>query len=214
MTNDAEREVWGLILTTNAELVGNVLRRTTRAEGSDVLAAIAATRNLDRIVDDILHALVRQARAEGLTWAAIGDVLGVSRQAAFQRFGSADSGTAGEDKALMPLEGAEQRARELLECCLEQHWEELRAEFDERMKEKVSSTMLQAGGVRIAERFGTFLEMGTPAVTVRDGYTVVDVPLAFDHGDLRGRVVFNADGQVSGFFLRPIDAPSHDGRPQ
>jgi hypothetical protein len=34
-----------------------------------------------------LHDAVRAARDDGATWADIGDVLGVSRQAAFQRFG-------------------------------------------------------------------------------------------------------------------------------
>jgi hypothetical protein len=34
-----------------------------------------------------LHDAVRAARDDGATWSDIGDVLGVSRQAAFQRFG-------------------------------------------------------------------------------------------------------------------------------
>ena len=34
-----------------------------------------------------LHAAVQQARAAGRTWADIGEVLGISRQAAFKRFG-------------------------------------------------------------------------------------------------------------------------------
>lgn len=68
-------------------MVSQVLRGETATGSPEVMAAVATTRSLDLIVDDILHALVRQARAEGHTWAEIGDLLHVTRQAAFQRFG-------------------------------------------------------------------------------------------------------------------------------
>ena len=42
------------------------------------------------LVDDAIRVLVGQARAEGRTWAAIGEVLHVTRQAAFERFGADD----------------------------------------------------------------------------------------------------------------------------
>lgn len=206
MASDAERDVMGLLLTTNAELVSGVLRRTTRPDGSDVLAAIAATRSLDLIVDDVLHTLVRQARAEGHTWAAIGDVLRVSRQAAFQRFGGATGGDVADAQVMMPLPGAEQKAARIFDLCVRERWEELRAEFDDRMKALVPAAKLVADRQHIEAQFGPFLEMGTPAVMVRSGYTVVDVPLAFERGDRKGRVTFNADGQVAGLFFRPTDA--------
>jgi hypothetical protein len=40
-------------------------------------------------------------------------------------------------------------------------------------------------------------------VSVRDGYTVVDIPVALEQGDGVGRVVLDADRQVAGFFVRP-----------
>lgn len=49
---------------------------------------------------------------------------------------------------------------------------------------------------------GGFLEFGSPAVSVRSGYAVVDVPLAFEQGDAASQVTFNADRQVAGFFIR------------
>lgn len=76
----------GKLLSANAELVVGVLRPEDGRPSVPVLAALTATRNLSRLVDDILHTLARQARDEGHTWAEIGDLLGTSRQAAFQRF--------------------------------------------------------------------------------------------------------------------------------
>ncbi|MEV6136808.1 hypothetical protein AB0L63_12270 [Nocardia sp. NPDC051990] len=81
-----ERAMLGKLLSANAELVVGVLRPEEGKPGVPVLAALTATRNLSRLVDDILHTLARQAREEGHTWAEIGDLLGTSRQAAFQRF--------------------------------------------------------------------------------------------------------------------------------
>jgi hypothetical protein len=81
-----DREVMAMMLATNVQLVADVLRADEDSPGH-VMRAIAATRSLDMIVEDTLRALVEQARAAGHTWAEIGDLLHVSRQAAFQRFG-------------------------------------------------------------------------------------------------------------------------------
>ncbi|MEV6275737.1 hypothetical protein [Nocardia sp. NPDC051832] len=81
-----ERATLGMLLSANADLVVEVLRPAAGDPKVPVLAALTATRNLSRLVDDILHTLARQAREEGHTWAELGDLLGTSRQAAFQRF--------------------------------------------------------------------------------------------------------------------------------
>ena len=75
-----------MMLATNVQLVGDVLGADGQSPGQ-VMRAIAATWSLDMIVEDTFRALVEQERAAGHTWAEIGDVLHVSRQAAFQRFG-------------------------------------------------------------------------------------------------------------------------------
>ena len=84
-----DREVMAMLLSTNVQLVNDVLRSDGDASGQVMRALIAATRSLDLIVEDTLRALVEQARRTGHTWAEVGEVLHVSRQAAFQRFGGA-----------------------------------------------------------------------------------------------------------------------------
>jgi hypothetical protein len=51
------------------------------------LAAMAAARELSAATGEALQAAVDRARAAGHSWREIGDVLGTTRQAAFQRFG-------------------------------------------------------------------------------------------------------------------------------
>lgn len=51
------------------------------------LTTVTAVRALARVVDEGLREAVQNARQTGHTWAEIGELLGTTRQAAFQRFG-------------------------------------------------------------------------------------------------------------------------------
>ncbi len=206
MTSDGEREVMGLVLTTNAELVSGVLRGAGAAEGPSVMAAVSATRTLDLIVDDILHALVRQARAEGRTWAEIGEVLHVTRQAAFQRFGAAADDPRAQEGVMKPIRGAADKASVILGDWLHERYDAVRRDFDARMLEQCTVEMLQAVRGQTRQTGGEPVEMGAGAVSVRSGYTVVDVPIAFERAEATGRVAFDADERVAGFFILPSES--------
>lgn len=196
-----------MMLSTNVELVADVLRADGHASGQ-LVRAIAATRSLGTIVEDTLRALVEQARAAGHTWAEIGDVLHVSRQAAFQRFGGGRRATAEEDAIPVPVGGAVEHAVPVLEAFLDGRWEDARATFDERMLQACSVELLADVREKVRREAGEVQALGTPAVSVRDGYTVVDIPVALERADGTGRVVLNADRQVAGFFIRPKEALS------
>ena len=206
VATDGEREVMGLMLTTNAEMVAGVLRGTEGPHAQSLIAAIAATRTLGVLVDDTLHALVRRARNEGRTWAEIGEVLNVTRQAAFQRFGGGQTPDTG-DEPLQPIADAGPKAVRVLELLLAERWEELWATFDERVTKAATVEIFQSALATAKRNFGEFVAMGTPKCTVHGDYTVVDVPLACERGDGIGRVSFDADEQVAGLFLLPADAP-------
>lgn len=227
-----EREVMALVLCRNAELVAEVLRGAKAEDSKATLRAVAATRSLSDVVDDTLRALVRQAREEGRTWAEIGEVLRITRQAAFQRFGGATSGAddqgrqaagappaqsgdedpaSGQERGSRTGEGpqvpqAADRALDLLGDFLQGRFEQVRSGFDERMLQACPAELLHTALKQTKAEAGERQEIGAPAVSVRHGYTVVDVPIAFERGDRIGRVVLNADGEVSGLFVLPPDA--------
>jgi hypothetical protein len=52
------------------------------------LDGLCESAGLARAVDKLLRHLVQQAREAGQSWTAIGEALGVSRQAAWERFSS------------------------------------------------------------------------------------------------------------------------------
>lgn len=230
-----------LVLSRNAELVAEVLRGAQDDDPQSTMRAIAATRSLAAVVSDTLQALVDQARAEGRTWAEIGEVMHITRQAAFQRFGgggggargargardagqggdtslggarggaAGDGGVAGDEPDLPEDEpravpGATEHALVVLDRLFEGRFEQVRSDFDERMLKACPVEMLEAAVDQTRSQAGQREETGAPAVSVRHGYTVVDVPIAFERGDRTGRVVFNADDEVSGLFVLPPDA--------
>lgn len=57
------------------------------AEPTPTLRAVAEYRDQAQRVDQKLRSLVAQARAEGASWEQVGHALGITKQAAQQRFG-------------------------------------------------------------------------------------------------------------------------------
>lgn len=53
---------------------------------TEPIAALAAASHLSETAERALHAIVADAREAGMTWAGIGEALGISRQAAQKRF--------------------------------------------------------------------------------------------------------------------------------
>ncbi len=193
------------LLLTNVELVAGVLRAGDDGSGGHVMRAIAATRSLDMIVEDTLRALVEQARSAGHTWAEIGELLHVSRQAAFQRFGGGRA-PAAEERVAVPVDGAVESAVPVLEAFLDGRFDDARATFGERMLGACSVELLADVREKVREYGGEVQALGTPLVSVRDGYTGVDIPVALERADGIGRVVLDADRRVVGFFVRPAEA--------
>jgi hypothetical protein len=152
-----------LMLVTNVQLVAEVLRADEQAE-SQVMRAIAATRSLDTLVEESLRGLVDQARAAGHTWAEIGELLHVSRQAAFQRFGGGPRTTAGDGAVATPVEAAVEHAVPVLEAFLDGRFEDTRATFGERMLEAISLELLAEVREKVRREAGEFQALGTPRV--------------------------------------------------
>jgi hypothetical protein len=194
------------LLTTNVQLVAEVLRADDDEPAGQVMRAVAATRSLDMIVQDTLRTLVEQARAAGHTWAEIGELLHVSRQAAFQRFGGGRITTSAEEGVSVPVDGAVEAAVPVLEAFLEGRFDDARERFDERMLDACSVALMADVHEKVRHHGGAVQALGTPVVSVRGGYTAVDIPVALDSADGIGRVVLDADRHVVGFFVRPAEA--------
>jgi hypothetical protein len=174
------------------------------APASPPLAAVVAARDQARAAEDALRAAVRTARAAGHTWQEIGAALGTTRQAAFQRFGQPIDPRTGVPMAAALLPEAGDRATDMLNLITERRWGEAREDFDQPMATALDADQLAGAWAQVLGLVGGYEWLGEPFVRQLGDYTVVDVPMHFEAGDMKGRVSFRADGKVAGlYFLTP-----------
>ena len=165
--------------------------------------AVGAARDLSAAADAALQAAIDRARAAGQSWREIGDVLGTSRQAAFQRFGYPVDPRTGEPMSRDVPPGAADRAVEIFARHDEGHWDEILAELDERMRAHLDADRLARGWAHMAGLFGRFEGTGEPSAHRAGDDVMVDVPLNWEAGDARGIVRFDAEGRIAGLGIRP-----------
>jgi Protein of unknown function (DUF3887) len=173
-------------------------------DGEPPLGAVRQALVALREAETRLRTCVEVARESGRTWAEIGDVLGTTRQAAFQRFGRPIDPRTGEPMdAVLP--GAAQAAVALFVALAEGDWAAVRQDFDEKVAQALPDAAAVASTwAMIAGRFGRYEQrMGEPFARQLGDYTVVDVPLQFEIGEQIGRVSFSRDGKVAGLFVLP-----------
>jgi hypothetical protein len=166
------------------------------------LAVVAVVRSLARVVEDGMREAVQAARQAGHTWAELGDLLGTTRQAAFQRFGRPLDPRTGAPMADAIMPGAAERAASLIADVAEQRWEQARAGFDKRMSAALSAEALATAWAQVIGAAGAYQGMGEPVAHQAGDYTVVDIPLHFEAAELNGRVSFSGTGQVAGLFFQ------------
>lgn len=149
-------------------------------------------------VEAELQAAVQRAREAGRTWAEIGKVLGVTRQAAFQRFGRPADPRTGRPMVEAMVPGAAQRGESLFADLVTGRWAEVCRSFGDELAGKIDADGLaRAWAVQIGQ-VGQFERMGRPSAYPAGDYTLVDIPLFFEAGERTGRVTFDCAGQVAG----------------
>jgi hypothetical protein len=166
------------------------------------LEAIAAVREVAQAVEESLRAAVERARAAGHTWAEVGQVLGTTRQAAFQRFGRPTDPRTGRPMP-EPRPDAADRAVALFADLVACRWSAVCRDFDERVAAQLDADGVAALWAQVAGTVGRFERLGAPSAHQAGDYTVVDVPLYFEAGERVGRVSFDRRGKVAGLFLVP-----------
>ncbi|HEY6315125.1 MAG TPA: DUF3887 domain-containing protein [Streptosporangiaceae bacterium] len=167
------------------------------------LDVLAAARDLAAAAGEALQQAVDGARAAGHSWREIGDVLGTTRQAAFQRFGHPVDPRTGAPMNTEIAPGATDRAVTIFTYLAEGRWEEARRDFNAKMSEVLDARRLADAWARMASLVGSYEGMGEPFAHRVADHTAVEIPLRFEAGEATGRVVFDEDGKVAGLWLRP-----------
>jgi hypothetical protein len=166
-------------------------------------AGVAAARDLSAAAEAALQAAIDRARAAGGSWRDIGEVLGTSRQAAFQRFGHPVDPRTGAPMRHDVPPGVADVAVAVFSRHNEGRFERIRSDFDEHLRQRLTADRLAAGWASVIAMFGQLERIGEPFARQTADDTLVDVPLHFEAGDARGIVRFDADGKIAGLAIRP-----------
>ena len=169
--------------------------------GRTPLAEIGAALQIVGLAEGTLRAAVSEARAAGRTWQEISGVLGTTRQAAFQRFGKPVDPRTGEPMASRMVPGAAERAAELVALVADAEWEQACAGFNGTLSAALDAPRLAEAWARVAGMVGAYEGMGAPVATQLGDYTVVNVPMEFEAGEMTCRVAFDTDRKVAGLFF-------------
>jgi hypothetical protein len=167
------------------------------------LGAIAFVRGVESEIDAGLQAAVQRAREAGHTWAEIGQVLGSSRQAAFQRFARPADPRTGVPMANSVLPGAADRSLVLIANLATGRWADARRDFGENVAQKLDADGLAAAWARLAGQIGRLEHTGKPVVYQAGDLTVADIPLSFEAGERTARIAFDCQGKIAGLHFLP-----------
>lgn len=190
---------FGHDLVESAAALADALR-----QGGHVPAELSTVRiaaHLRALTDDALQHCVERARAAGHTWQEIGDTLGTSRQAAFQRFGKPVNPRTGAVMTDHLLPDAGRLALEVLEAWQAGRDDELIERFDDTMRAQLPPERLAQTWPQLAGLVGAYESCGDPVVRPVGDYTAVDIPMEFEGGPMKGHMVFDQAGRISGLFV-------------
>jgi hypothetical protein len=180
---------------------------TAFSRGAPPADAVAAARELSAAAEAALQEAVDRARAAGQSWRQIGDMLGTTRQAAFQRFGHPVDPRTGTPMTRSLPPGTVQRVTGFLARFTAGQWDDVLAGLDETMRARHETGRLASGWAQLTGMFGRYQgtgEVSPVAVPVPGGYgAVVDVRLDFEAGEATLWARFDRDGKVSGLRLHP-----------
>ena len=174
------------------------------------LDLVRLARDLDDLAGQVLKLCVQRSRDAGHTWQELGDLLGVTRQAAFQRFGKPIDPRTGEtmDKTVRMADAAE-RAITVVTAVLEGRMDDARQSFNAQVTAAFTDEVRGNGLAKVASLVGEFegFGEGEPFVRRIGDQTVVDIPLRYEAGDMKARVTFDTEEKVAGIFILVPEAP-------
>ncbi|KQR97395.1 hypothetical protein ASG12_15785 [Williamsia sp. Leaf354] len=186
-------DVVARLRSATAVIAGTLASDSAAAEP---MSAVAATDALQSALDEARQQTVARARAAGHTWAEIGSLLRISRQAAQQRFGK--SAPASELQA----DDIIARTRQIAHQFVEHDFAAVRADWSPTLLASVDAATLEQIWSGVERDGGTVRTLGRPTVTVRGPYRSVDMPLALHYGPIWLSVSFAHDNTIAGLWLR------------
>jgi hypothetical protein len=191
--------------------LGHILAAPVLNSDNDPLELVRAAREIRDGAETLLVEAVEQARAAGRTWQEIGGVLGVSRQAVFQRYGKPIDPRTGEPMNTTPLPGADELAKTVIDDLAHTRWADVRARFDATMHDGLTEEGLAEAWAQIIGMVGAYESHGDTDAQRTGLLTTTNTPLIFEAGDFVARIAFRDDQTIAGLYILNPDEASASG---
>ena len=183
------------------------------SSADDPLALIRQADELVRRSHERLNELVAAARAQGVSWQAIGDELGVSRQAAFKRFGAKHEGDTMTEQTTDLLE----RTSEVFAHLDAGDYEAVRAHMTYTCGRALTKRRLMSVAEEVRADSGRLEACVDLTAQTPDGSSalgrfanrhlstgaIVQATLRHEAGEWIGRVAYNGAGRITGLLIAP-----------
>ena len=153
-----------------------------------------------------LRDAVREARRQGRTWADIGDALGMTRQAAFKRFGETTNPASGRTKtgATVSLDEIRRLTEQVFDHISAGDYDSLVPLLHPDVQSELSEPRITETWARAPGEVGTKPSYGHTDEPVLG--TVVGVTtLHCEAGEVIGRVAVDDERRVVGLLIVPVD---------
>jgi Protein of unknown function (DUF3887) len=187
--------------------LARILAAPVLNNGTDPIELVRAADRIRAGAEALMTAAVQQARQAGRTWQEIGHVLGVSRQAAFQRYGKPIDPRNGEVMNTDPLPEAIELTLAVIDDHAHGRWADITERFDDTMRAGLTEEGLAEAWTYLAGLAGAYESHGATDVVRAGDFTITNTPLAFEAGDFIARVTFRDNRTIAGLYiLNPDEA--------
>ncbi len=161
---------------------------------------------LSTLADDALREAVTAARTAGTSWQAIGNVLGTSRQAAFQRFGTPDHDRDGAPMKIDHASALIPRAEAAYHHLESGDYRPVADQMTFVVQRLLTEKKVLGVWSKTTTQCGRLESLGTSFARPSGATTVVETPLSFEAGEYVGRIAYNRRGKIAGMVILPPDA--------
>ncbi|MEO8907814.1 MAG: DUF3887 domain-containing protein [Microbacteriaceae bacterium] len=183
--------------------IGAILAAPVLSSKNSPLGPLRASIEVQAQAALLVTAAVERAREAGCTWQDVGDVLGVSRQAAFQRFGKPIDPRTGEAMNTAPLPEAVTLAETVIDALSRGAWGEVTDRFDAKMRGGLTGEGLATAWAQVIGMAGAYEHRGKTEAARAADITITNTPLVFEAGNFTARISFRDDHTIAGLYILP-----------
>lgn len=196
---------------------------TAPATGIDALHAVETGNQIERAARAHLDETVAVARARGVSWQDIGSTFGITRQAAFKRFGTTSTPAPGGEAVGLPIIDLTSRTEEVFVHLSKGDFGSVKSMMTFTCSRALTRKKVMGVWDQVVSDSGTFKSCSDTTIQTFDGRNVLaqklnqylaggltgQTQIKCEEGKWIGRVAYNGAGKITGILIvHPLQSDS------